>query len=135
MKHSPMPRGKPLARGKGLARTGRVAAVNPKRKRARRAVHHGTKRRSQWFRELPCACMSAGRPRHRACSGPPSDPSHTRHFPGDTTTIISQSRGCHDYIGTKTWAVWEAETGVDRHALASLRATQGPDAPLPTEDP
>ncbi len=137
MKRSPIKRGKPLTRkawpSRGGTLTPRRAPLpqrNAKRAAKRRAEHHGTEARSQWFRSLHCACTEAGRKPHPACSGHPSDPSHTSHFNGDASTIIPQSRGCHDYIGAQEWERWETETGVDRHALAAHLATRGPDAPL-----
>jgi len=109
--------------------------INRARASARRLAHHGTRKRTLWFTEQPCACTWEGRERHVACTGGPSDPSHTHHFHGDASTIIPQSRGCHTYIGSKTWAVWEAETGIDRDALAAHYATIGHDAPHPGETP
>jgi hypothetical protein len=134
--------GKPLARGPGPKRTSwpskggsltpkraPLPSSNAKRKRKRRAAHHGTKARSQDFYTQPCACARGKR--HPACTPGDSQPSHTRHFHGDKTTIIPQSDGCHRSVTNHGWAQWEAATGLDKDVLAAHYATQGPDAPLP----
>ena len=80
--------------------------------------------------------------------------SHTRSraVRGDASTILPQSRGCHEFIGSQGWERWELEVGwklgpnhrfvsrntpsgevgplrYDRHAAARHWATVGPDAP------
>jgi hypothetical protein len=100
---------------------------NPKRSAKRRLEQHGTSARTRWFNFQPCACGG----KHPACTGGLSDPSHvtSRGAGGKAGDIIPQSRGCHEYIGSKGWRRWQAETGVNARALADRLATEGPDAP------
>ncbi len=129
MKQGPGPKRKawPSSGGKLTPRRAPLPSVNAKRKRKRRAEHHGTRARSEYFYSEPCAC-SRGK-RHPACTGGDSQPSHTSHFHGDASTIIPNSDGCHRSVTDHGWAQWEAATGLDRHELAAYYATQGPDRP------
>ena len=120
-------RRKPLASKPSSKPRAPVKPRNPRRLAKRRAEQHGTSERTAWWNAQPCACGG----RHPACTGGWSDPSHTvsRGAGGTSATIIPQSRGCHDHIHAHGWAAWELDAGVDRHALASRLAGEGPDAP------